>query len=216
MVCGGFSIGQACERNQGTASFPSADPPTREAANIPREEFGWPLRGAWRSALGKDAVPWFRAARFLRVTTLSRKSLLTLPTTSLTFLPRSSRQRNVESSRTNLPHLAGARAFSSRLHPKYYPDFMAGHHQWFTVQRLKGISDPKRGRLLRHLEKDTAPAAHADGGEPGPDAFAQCNLFEIAARTMRLIAVPADGEDVQDVPVNFDAPGGALFTRIAV
>ena len=93
---------------------------------------------------------------------------------------------------------------------------MAGHHQWFTVQRLKGIPDPKRGRLFGHLEKDIAPASNADGGGPGPGACAQRNLFEIAARTMRLIAVPADGEDVQDVPVNFDAPGGALFTRIAV
>ena len=92
---------------------------------------------------------------------------------------------------------------------------MAGHHQWFTVKRLKGSPDPKRGRLFGHLEKDIAPAPNADGGEPGPGAFAQCNLFEVAARTMRLRVAPAGG-DVQDFPVNFDAPGGADFTRIAV
>ena len=93
---------------------------------------------------------------------------------------------------------------------------MAGHHQWFTVQRRKGGPDSQRGRLFGHLEKDIAPASHADGGEPGPGAFAQRDVLnQIAARMMRL-SVASAGGDVQDFPVNFDAPGGAGFTRIAV
>lgn len=85
---------------------------------------------------------------------------------------------------------------------------MAGHHQWFTVIRLKGTPDPKRGAFLGNLEKNIASASLAGGDAPDHRVFAPTHVFEIAARVLRLTDVPGD-------LVNFDAPG-AVFTRVAV
>ena len=43
---------------------------------------------------------------------------------------------------------------------------MAGHHQWFTVKRLKGILDPTRGTHFERLAKEIAAASTVRGDDP--------------------------------------------------
>ncbi|MEO7319284.1 MAG: hypothetical protein ABIZ56_09875 [Chthoniobacteraceae bacterium] len=122
------------------------------------------------------------------------KLLLTLPATSRTFPSRSSRQRLLSPvGRISLTKLESAR--SIRI-PKSFPDFMAGHHQWFTIKRLRSLPVSKRG-VSSGQSAEKIAAAPKPGDVPRASAFARRFSMEIAechfaARGLRKIESSRD------------------------
>ena len=82
---------------------------------------------------------------------------------------------------------------------------MAGHHQWFTIKRLKSLPVSKRGVALDRPAEKIA-AAQPAGDDPRTSAFARRFFKEIAARHsaargLRKIGPSRDGGGLSEARV---------------
>src|SRR3954465_9583622 len=97
---------------------------------------------------------------------------------------------------------------------------MAGHNKWSKVNRLKAVTDSRRGKVFSRLSRDITLAAKAGGGDP--DGNARLRTLVLKARDANMPAENVEralkkgtgelpGVVFEEITYEGYGPGGVAF-----